>query len=186
VLVNGATLPEAWQLPSSIQGLSSWQATSVRADPDFRKDMRTLVNAVRSHTIRGIAHPGFSAAAAVFLAGYFIYAAFDRISSGGALTYPTDPIYWGLLLILIGFGCVLWLIALVNVIRLRRWGWLLFLLLSNPLVVMEGFQLLVLTTIKDDTLWTASVHGDQLGLSALMLLAYGSFGPIGNRLTVQG
>jgi hypothetical protein len=45
VLVDGATLPKAKDLPASLQSLFYRQATQVRPDPDFRHDVDRLIDA---------------------------------------------------------------------------------------------------------------------------------------------
>jgi TIR domain len=48
VLINGATMPRAEQLPPKLVPLLRLNAAIVRRDPDFRKDMAKLVTAIQT------------------------------------------------------------------------------------------------------------------------------------------
>jgi hypothetical protein len=49
VLVNGATMPAAAQLPESLLPLVYRNAIEVRADPDFHHDADRLIRGIRAH-----------------------------------------------------------------------------------------------------------------------------------------
>lgn len=46
LLVNGAEMPRASELPESLKVLSEWQSMRVRPDPDFRKDISKLIDGI--------------------------------------------------------------------------------------------------------------------------------------------
>ncbi|MDJ0701927.1 MAG: toll/interleukin-1 receptor domain-containing protein [Leptolyngbyaceae cyanobacterium MO_188.B28] len=48
LLVNGASMPKEYELPSSLKGLTSWQSVFLRHDPDFRRDVKKLIEGVES------------------------------------------------------------------------------------------------------------------------------------------
>jgi hypothetical protein len=65
VLVEGATMPPAQVLPSSVAPLTRLQAVNIRFDPDFTTDVRRLITAIEhvDPTARGAAaRPGASSA----------------------------------------------------------------------------------------------------------------------------
>lgn len=73
VLVDGAEMPSAGQLPESLRGLTEFHAASIRSDRDFNPHMQELIDTIESHTrftplqalVRSIAtHPVGSAALA--------------------------------------------------------------------------------------------------------------------------
>ena len=47
VLIRGASMPEAKDLPSSISKLAYYNAATLRDAPHFRKDIRELANQIR-------------------------------------------------------------------------------------------------------------------------------------------
>jgi hypothetical protein len=49
VLVNGASMPSEDELPSTLRSLVNYTATSVRNEPDFGKDIDTLINKIEHH-----------------------------------------------------------------------------------------------------------------------------------------
>ena len=53
VLINGAPMPRADQLPESLRELVRLNAAIVRRDPDFHKDMDKLINALREGLATG-------------------------------------------------------------------------------------------------------------------------------------
>ena len=53
VLINGAPMPRADQLPESLRELIRLNAAIVRRDPDFHKDMDKLINALREGLATG-------------------------------------------------------------------------------------------------------------------------------------
>ncbi len=53
VLVNGAPMPRAEQMPASLQKLRELNVAHVRRDPDFHKDMDRLINALGNGARRG-------------------------------------------------------------------------------------------------------------------------------------
>ncbi len=56
VLINGATMPTEAELPASLHPLCGLNAPVVRPDPDFRRDMDRLVEAIR-HRHQMAPHP---------------------------------------------------------------------------------------------------------------------------------
>ena len=55
ILIGGTEMPERDELPGSIQELTDYQATKVRPDPDFRTDMRRLMDGISP--LIGVVHP---------------------------------------------------------------------------------------------------------------------------------
>lgn len=47
ILVNETEMPNQNELPDSIQALTDYQAINVRPDPDFRADMKRLIDGIR-------------------------------------------------------------------------------------------------------------------------------------------
>lgn len=54
VLVNGARMPKADELPASLRGLVERHAATIRRDPDFHDDVRRLSDALRQSVKTGI------------------------------------------------------------------------------------------------------------------------------------
>ncbi len=55
LLVRGASIPAATELPASLQALVYHNGTVVRADPDFHRDMDRVINALEQHLHSGVA-----------------------------------------------------------------------------------------------------------------------------------
>lgn len=94
VLVNGAQLPRPDQLPPSLRPLLGRQAAIIRRDPDFRDDMKRLVQALRSNVRSGIdlgalATPQQPAARKLTAAKILTAVVLAAVVTGGAwLAYP--------------------------------------------------------------------------------------------------
>ncbi len=54
VLVNGATMPRAEELPASLHGLLRRHAAVIRRDPDFHVDVARLTSALRASVKSGV------------------------------------------------------------------------------------------------------------------------------------
>lgn len=54
VLVNGATMPRAEELPTSLHGLLRRHAAVIRRDPDFHVDLARLTDALRASVRNGV------------------------------------------------------------------------------------------------------------------------------------
>ncbi|MDJ0704727.1 MAG: toll/interleukin-1 receptor domain-containing protein [Leptolyngbyaceae cyanobacterium MO_188.B28] len=48
LLVNGATMPSSVELPEALRTLPDWQASVIRHDPDFRRDVNKLIQGIES------------------------------------------------------------------------------------------------------------------------------------------
>ena len=57
ILVDGASFPQATELPPSLQELSFRNGTVVRPDPDFHRDLDRLIKACQRHTASRNGHP---------------------------------------------------------------------------------------------------------------------------------
>jgi hypothetical protein len=57
VLIEGATMPNAMDMPRSLQPLSYRTALPIRPDPDFKSDMERLIAALRAAVAAGPSGP---------------------------------------------------------------------------------------------------------------------------------
>jgi hypothetical protein len=97
ILIDGATIPAADDLPESLQALSFRQAVAVRADPDFHHDMEKVIAALkqilgasaagRTNAPAGKRTPSLSRAKV----GIGIGVAVPLIAVAGAILYTLAP-----------------------------------------------------------------------------------------------
>lgn len=111
VLVNGATMPDAEQLPKPLQGLTRLNAVNVRNDPDFDRDMQRLIRKLQNAGVKreGLSPRLIVAVAALVVLVSFVLGGFLLLRSNGsddeavaqamtqtaAMWTPTEPVATG-------------------------------------------------------------------------------------------
>jgi Flp pilus assembly protein TadD len=93
VLVDNANMPTAEQLPESLGELAYRNAVKVRTDPDFPHDMEMLVRQLKrskGQLPSRILRPAL-AAAAILLAGFFLFGIFKGLGSNIPVTPSVVP-----------------------------------------------------------------------------------------------
>jgi|KBSSwiStaDraftv2_1062776.scaffolds.fasta_scaffold279391_1 hypothetical protein len=90
LLVDGATIPDAYRLPGPLQGLASRNAIEIRPDPDFHRDISRLISAIGGPNDSGTAAVLEGAGSLLHLR-YFLYVSRTKIEMLGAQMPITKP-----------------------------------------------------------------------------------------------
>lgn len=163
LLVGGARMPSAQELPPDLAALALRNAYTVRPDPAFYDDMLRVYDQINTQLAWRPASTWALAGGAVGLLAELV----------GWVIFPYVPSYQLLFAFLL-FMIAGFLIALagdgIAVLRYKGWGWLAALI--GALIVLVGSLAL------DDTLQVnANVEYAALGIAFVVFLACGLFGP---------
>lgn len=129
ILVDGATLPTAAELPFDIAALADATPIIVRNDPYFADDMATAVTAFRSMVMWQPASIGVLAAALGALSSLL----YIVLRAAHLITYPH---YRGLDFLIFVTPIIALIFSIIRAARTRRWLWF-------SLMVATGFVVLI-------------------------------------------
>jgi hypothetical protein len=158
ILINGATLPTAAELPPDLIGLADRTPYVVRNDPYFADDMAGAIAAFRSAVAWAPASVGaLSVTAAGILALMYFIA-----SAASAPHFPHFAINDFLMFVAPRYTLVF---AIIRSARTRRWLWFSLLLVAALAILSEIF-----------ISWDLALYVINLPI-LLILLAFSLFGP---------
>lgn len=160
VLVRGARMPSAAELPEDLRGLVERQPGVVRSDPYFDGDVESLYRLIGREGVARLAHVSVLALGIATALGLAITYGFG-FAHATALAALAAQIT--LVVVLITFPLEVWFAVFA-----RRWAWLSVCALH--IAAFVGFIAFEYTHLK---LWGAS----QVALCALPIL-FGSIGPV--------
>lgn len=132
LLVHGACMPNAKQLPQPLASLAQCPAFSIRPDSCFQRDMDEVIQAIlRWWPVFGRWHATYprvamlSGLAFVFCVASLLISIPSIVSKSSSYSPFSFMAMWifSIIAIALGFGCQTF--ALFRLIHTRRWGWLI-------------------------------------------------------------